>query len=77
MAYMGTSVSYGRGTGVVIATGMQTELGRIARLIQEVETQPTPLQRQLSQVGTLLAIAGVIVAVLVLIIGVLRNTRSR
>jgi Ca2+-transporting ATPase len=73
MAYMGTSVSYGRGTGVVIATGMQTELGRIARLIQEVETQQTPLQRQLSQVGTLLAIAGVIVAVLVLIIGVLRS----
>jgi len=73
MAYMGTSVSYGRGTGIVIATGMQTELGRIARLIQEVETQQTPLQRQLSQVGTLLAIAGVIVAGLVLIIGVLRN----
>lgn len=73
MAYMGTSVSYGRGTGVVVATGMRTELGRIAELIQEVESKQTPLQRQLAQVGTLLAIAGVIVAVLVLIIGVLRN----
>ncbi len=73
MAYMGTSVSYGRGMGVVVATGMRTELGRIAELIQEVETKQTPLQRQLGQVGTLLAIAGVIVAVLVLIIGVLRN----
>jgi len=73
MAYMGTSVSYGRGVGVVIATGMQTELGRIAELIQEVEQQQTPLQRQLAQVGTLLAGAGVFVAILVLIIGVLRN----
>lgn len=73
MAYMGTAVSYGRGTGVVVATGMRTELGRIAELIQEVETQQTPLQRQLGQLGALLAAAGVIVAVLVLIIGVLRS----
>lgn len=73
MAYMGTSVSYGRGVGIVVATGMRTELGRIAELIQDVEQQQTPLQRQLSQVGTLLVIAGVIVAVLVLIIGLLRN----
>lgn len=73
IAYMGTAVSYGRGAGVVIATGMRTELGRIAQLIQAVETQQTPLQRQLAQVGALLAGAGVIVAVLVLIIGVLRS----
>lgn len=73
MAYMGTAVSYGRGTGVVVETGMRTELGRIAELIQAVETQQTPLQRQLAQVGTLLAGAGVIVAILVLFIGVLRH----
>ncbi len=73
MAYMGTSVSYGRGVGVVIATGMRTELGRIAELIQDVEAQQTPLQRQLAQVGTMLAIGGVIVAGLVLVMGVLRN----
>lgn len=73
MAYMGTSVAYGRGVGTVIATGMRTELGRIAELIQDVEQQETPLQRQLGQVGTLLAIAGVVVAALVLVIGVLRD----
>lgn len=73
MAYMGTSATYGRGTGVVIATGMRTELGRIAELIQDVEQQETPLQRQLSQVGTLLAVGGVIAAVLVMIIGVLQG----
>lgn len=73
MAYMGTTVSYGRGVGVVVATGMRTELGRIAELIQSVETQQTPLQRQLEQVGTLLAGGGVVVAVIVMIIGLLRN----
>jgi len=73
MAYMGTSVAYGRGVGAVIATGMRTELGRIAELIQDVEQQETPLQRQLGQVGTLLAIAGIVVAALVLVVGVLRD----
>jgi P-type Ca2+ transporter type 2C len=73
MAYMGTLVAYGRGSGVVIATGMQTELGKIARLIQSVETEMTPLQRQLDRVGKQLALVGVVVAALVLVIGVLRN----
>jgi Ca2+-transporting ATPase len=73
MAYMGTAVSYGRGIGIVVETGMRTELGRIAELIQAVETQQTPLQRQLAKVGTLLAGVGVVVAVLVMIIGLLRN----
>lgn len=73
MAYMGTMVTYGRGVGVVVATGMSTELGRIARLIQEVEHQATHLQRQLDQVGKLLAVLGVIIAGLILVIGVLRG----
>jgi P-type Ca2+ transporter type 2C len=73
MAYMGTLVAYGRGSGVVIATGMQTELGKIARLIQNVESEMTPLQRQLDRVGKQLALVGVVVAALVLVIGVLRN----
>ncbi len=73
MAYMGTTITYGRGTGVVVMTGMSTELGRIAELIQEVEQQETPLQRQLGQVGTLLAVAGVVIAILVMLIGVVRG----
>ncbi len=73
MGYMGTSVSYGRGAGVVVATGMETELGRIAGLIQDVKEQMTPLQRQIDQVGKLLALGGIIVALLVMIIGVLRG----
>ncbi len=73
MAYRGTQVSHGRGRAVVVATGMQTELGRIADLIQDVRQGQTPLQRKLDQVGKLLAIVGTVVAVLILLIGVLRG----
>lgn len=73
MAYLGTFVTYGRGAGVVVGTGMSTELGRIAELIQSVELQATPLQQQLDKVGTLLAILGTVVALLLLGIGLLRG----
>ncbi len=73
MAYMGTMVTYGRGVGVVVGTGMQTELGRIAQLIQDVEQQATPLQSKLDQVGKLLAVFGVIIAGLIMVIGVVRG----
>lgn len=73
MGYMGTVVTYGRGVGVVSATGMSTELGKIATLIQDVEDHMTPLQHRLDQVGKTLALAGVIVAILVMIIGVVRG----
>ena len=73
MAYMGTVAAYGRGVGVVTATGMQTELGRIAALIQAVPQESTPLQRRLDGVGKTLAAAGVAAAALVLIIGVIRG----
>ncbi len=73
MGYMGTVATYGRGTGIVVETGMRTELGKIADLIQDVETGPTPLQRRLDQVGKALAVVGVIAAGLVLLIGVLLN----
>jgi P-type Ca2+ transporter type 2C len=46
MVYMGTSVTYGRGEAVVAATGMRTELGRIAEMLQTVKREPTPLQRR-------------------------------
>jgi Ca2+-transporting ATPase len=71
MGYMGTIVTYGRGEGVVVETGMRTELGRIASLIQGMKTETTPLQRQLGWVGKSLAIFGIIVAVLVFFIGIL------
>lgn len=71
MGYMGTQVTYGRGVGVVVATGMHTELGRIAELLQGVRSELTPLQQRLDKVGKQLAAAGIIIALLVLVIGTL------
>ncbi len=69
IGYMGTVVSYGRGAGVVIATGMQTELGKVAALIQDAPAEMTPLQHRLDTVGKQLALAGVAVALLIMVIG--------
>jgi P-type Ca2+ transporter type 2C len=73
MAYMGTVVTYGRGTAVVTGAGMDTELGKIATLLQSVKSGLTPLQQRLDQVGKQLAVGGIIVAALVLLIGLLRG----
>jgi P-type Ca2+ transporter type 2C len=69
MTYSGTQVTYGRGRGVVVATGMATQLGTIATLLQSVEHTTTPLQQRLDRVGKQLALAGAVVAVLVMILG--------
>ena len=50
-AFMSTTVTYGRGAGVVVDTGMQTQIGLIAEMIQSYEEEPTPLQRRLDQLG--------------------------
>jgi P-type Ca2+ transporter type 2C len=71
--FMGTSVATGTGLAEVVATGMQTELGRIARLLTTAEESVTPLQRRLARVSqTLLLVCGGIVA-LVAIAGLLRG----
>lgn len=69
MGYLGTFVSYGRGSAVVVGTGMDTEIGRIAALLQSVPHAPTPLQRKLDGLGKVLAAVAVVVALLVGLIG--------
>ncbi len=71
LAFSGTQVSAGRGLGLVVATGMRTELGRIATLLQSVKSESTPLQVRLDRVGKQLALVGVVVAALVVVMGAL------
>ena len=71
MAYSGTIVSHGQGTGVVVATGAQTELGRISTLVADVESVTTPLLRQMAQFGRWLTAAILVIAVITFSFGVL------
>ena len=73
-AFMGTLVSYGRGRGVVVSTGMHTQLGLIATMLQSVETEETPLQRRLDELGKTLSIASLILVAIVFIIALVNYT---
>lgn len=73
MLWMGTAVTAGHGTAVVVATGMSTELGRIASSLRNVRPEPTPLQKRLAQLGRSLAIAAVVIVAVVFLAGVARD----
>jgi len=73
MVYGGTTISYGRGRAVVVATGMNSEFGKIAKLLESVETARTPLQQNLNRVGKILARAALAVVAVIVSLGVLRG----
>jgi Ca2+-transporting ATPase len=73
-AFMGTVVSYGRGRGVVTNTGMHTQLGLIATMLQSVETEETPLQRRLDQLGKSLSVAALILVAIVFVVALINYT---
>ncbi|MFN2304649.1 MAG: cation-translocating P-type ATPase, partial [Anaerolineales bacterium] len=71
-AFMGTLVTYGRGKGVVVSIGMNTQLGMIATMLQQVENEETPLQRRLDQLGKVLGWGSLAVCGVVFVIGAIR-----
>jgi len=76
MAYMGTTVVYGRGKAMVTGTGMATEFGKIAGMLQEVKPPPTPLQVSLNKIGKILGIACLAICVVVAGVGIIVGTFS-
>ena len=70
MAFMGTMITRGNGIGVIVETGMSTEMGRIADLIQSTEEMETPLQRRLEQLGKILVVLALGLTALVVVTGI-------
>jgi len=73
MAYKGTIVTYGRARALVVATGMQSELGKIAAMLSEDHDARTPMQKRLTNFGKWLSVAALAICILVFVIGVLRG----
>lgn len=73
MVHMGTVVSYGRATAVVAATGMSTEMGRIARAIHEVKPEKTPLQKSISNLSKYLLVLFLSISTLLVVVGILKG----
>jgi len=73
MVYKGTIAVYGRARGAVVATGMETELGKIAALLSTEDETRTPLQKRLARFGRSLALAALVICVAVFLFGVLRG----
>ena len=73
LVFAGTVVTYGRGKAIVVGTGMNTEFGKIAKMLQTVETSRTPLQKNLDKVGHILARAAFVVVALIVALGLFRG----
>jgi Ca2+-transporting ATPase len=77
MAFSSTNVTYGRGEGVVVATGMQTQVGQIAKMLNRTDSTDTPLKQNLNHLGKVLTILVLAVCVLVFAIGVFLNPQHQ
>jgi Ca2+-transporting ATPase len=73
MVYSGTDVTYGRGQALVVASGIETEFGKISEMLQHVESERTPLQQNLDRVGRILGVTAGAIVVLIVALGLLRG----
>ena len=73
MAYSSTLISYGRGKGIVVETGMSTEVGKIAGMIQSVPDTKTPMQVRIDQLGKFLGIAALVICLAIFVVGVIQG----
>lgn len=73
MAFMSTLVTYGRGEGIVVATGMDTEIGKIAKILDDDTNEMTPLQRRLDELGRILGILAIGICVLIFVIALFQK----
>ncbi|GEK28953.1 cation-translocating P-type ATPase [Furfurilactobacillus siliginis] len=76
LAFMNSNVTYGRGVGMVTATGMETQVGRIAGMLDSTQERKTPLQENLAHLGKVLTILILVVAVVVFVVGMIRGNES-
>jgi len=73
MAFMGSTVTYGRGKGIVVATGMKTEMGKIATALEEQKAEPTPLTKRMKKTSIIITVAVLLFAVVIFVLDILRG----
>lgn len=76
MLFSSSLVTYGRGKGIVVETGMTTEVGKIAGMINSTEKQETPLQQKLNQLGKTLGMVAIIICVIIFVLGLLQGKEA-
>ena len=75
MLFSSSLITYGRGRGIVVSTGINTEVGKIAEMISETEKQETPLQKKLNSLGKTLGIVALIICVIIFVIGIIQGRK--
>ncbi|MCO5384853.1 calcium-transporting P-type ATPase, PMR1-type [Desulfosporosinus sp.] len=73
MAFMSTLATYGRGAGIAVATGMDTQIGKIATMLEESTDEQTPLQKKIEELGKILGLAAIGICALMFLVGVLQD----